>query len=200
MKKLLLVLMSLLLFIPTAISSASAETVGFKDVSSKYRFYDEILYLSGEGVISGFKDGSFKPSDYVTRAQAAIMIGRALNLDGTQRSTKFKDVPSTVASGYIASAVEKGIISGFKDGSYKPGQPVTRGQMAIFLDRAFTLKEGTKNSFKDVTSGMAAYQAILNVTVEGIASGYTDGTYKPETSCDSRSIFCIYGSYARFKV
>ena len=92
-------------------------------------------------VISGFKDGSFKPNDVVTRAQAAIMIGRALDLDGTQRSTKFKDVPSSsVASGYIASAVEKGIISGFKDGSYKPGQPVTRGQMAIFLNRAFHLK------------------------------------------------------------
>ena len=56
---------------------------GFKDVSSKYRFHDEILYLTGEEIITGFPNGSFKPDNVVTRAQAAIMIGRALDLDGT---------------------------------------------------------------------------------------------------------------------
>ena len=73
--------------------------------------------LSSEEVISGFTDGTFRPNDTVTRAQAAIMIGRALGLDGEPRNTKFNDVTSTVTgSGYIASAVEKGIISGFTDG------------------------------------------------------------------------------------
>ena len=48
--------------------------------------------------------------------------------------------------------------------TYKPDQPVTRGQMAIFLNRAFTLTTGQANSFKDVSSNMAAYQSILNVS------------------------------------
>ena len=52
--------------------------------------------------------------------------------------------------------------------------------MAIFLNRAFPLQEGKSNSFKDVSSGIAAYQAILNVTAESIASGYPDGTYRPD--------------------
>ena len=60
----------------------TGHAAGFKDVSSNIRFYDEIMYLSGEEVISGFPDGSFKPDQVVTRAQAAIMIGRALDLDG----------------------------------------------------------------------------------------------------------------------
>ncbi|TXC81597.1 S-layer homology domain-containing protein [Metabacillus litoralis] len=52
----------------------------------------------------------------------------------TQRDTKFKDVDkSSVASGYIASAVEEGIISGFLDNTYRPNEPVTRAQMAIFV-------------------------------------------------------------------
>ena len=96
------------------------------------------------------------------------------------KNTIFNDVPAAVTgSGYIASAVERGIISGFPDKSYKPGDPVTRGQMAIFLDRAFTLSKGKNNTFTDVASGMQAYQAILNVSASGIASGYPDDTYRP---------------------
>ena len=87
---------------------------GFKDVSPNYTFYNEVLYLSSEEIISGFPDGTFKPNDTVTRAQAAIMIGRALDLNGNQRDTTFRDVTSTVTgSGYIAAAVEKGIIRRF---------------------------------------------------------------------------------------
>ncbi len=58
----------------------TGQAAGFKDVSSNYRFYDEIMYLSNKDVISGFPGGSFKPDQVVTRAQAAIMIGRALDL------------------------------------------------------------------------------------------------------------------------
>ena len=72
------------------------------------------------------------------------------------------------------------LISGFTDGTYRPNQPVTRGQMAIFLNKAFTLTTGQVNSFNDVSSNMAAYQSILNVSANGIASGYSDGTYRPE--------------------
>jgi hypothetical protein len=127
----LIVFMGLLLSV--IVPSVSEAKTAFKDVSSNQRFYDEISYLINDGVISGFKDGTFGPDRVVTRAQAAIMIGRALDLDGAQRSTHFKDVDSTqVASGYIASAVKEGIISGYPDKTYRSDQPVTRGQMAIF--------------------------------------------------------------------
>lgn len=171
--------------IPNAYANTNEEStitkITFNDLSSNYRFYEEIYYLVDKDIISGFKDNRFRPDHAVTREQAAIMIGRALHLDGTQRSTKFKDVrEDSVASGYIASALEKEIITGFPDDTYRPSQPVTRGQMAIFLDRAFQLKEGKVNSFKDVKPGIAAYQAILNVTSEAIASGYPNGTYRPD--------------------
>ena len=120
------------------------------------------------------------------------MIGRALDLNGNQRDTTFRDVTSNVTgSGYIAAAVEKGIISGFPDGTYKPYQPVTLGQMAIFLNRAFTLTTGQENGFSDVSFNMAAYQSILNVSANGIASGYPDGTYRPDlaVTCGQFSAF-----------
>ena len=154
--------------------------IEFSDVPTNYTFHDEVLFLTSEGVISGFPDGSFRPEQSVTRAQAAIMIGRALGLDGTPRSTTFKDVDSSrVASGYIASATERGIINGFLNGTFRPDDPVTRGQMAIFLNRAYSLKTGTISSFIDVSLNMAAYQAILNVSATGIAYGYPDGSFRP---------------------
>ena len=112
------------------------------DLDSDFIFYEEIKFLAGVGVIAGYSDGTFRPNEKVTRAQAAMMIGRALNLDGTKRSAAFSDVSdSHQASGYIASAAEAGIIKGYQNGTFRPDETVTRGQMAIFLSRVFQLNE-----------------------------------------------------------
>ena len=144
MRKLLLsiVICSLVFTCFTISETKASSNQKFNDLSSNHRFYEEIFYLVNKDIISGFPDKSFRSDQYVTREQAAIMIGRSLHLDGSKRTTKFKDVPvDSVASGYIASAVEKGIINGFPDDTFKPTQPVTRGQMAILLDQAFQLKK-----------------------------------------------------------
>ncbi|MGM9923589.1 MAG: S-layer homology domain-containing protein [Bacillus sp. (in: firmicutes)] len=171
-------LFSLMLLL--SIVAPVGQAASFKDVSTNYRFYDEINYLTGKGIITGYPDGTFKPEQTVTRAAAAMMIGRALDLDGTQRKTKFKDVNSTmVASGYIQSAVEKGIISGFPDGTFKPNQSVTRGQLAIFLAKAFQLEKTATVTFKDVSPSMAAYPYIGKLVAANITTGYEDNTYRP---------------------
>lgn len=155
---------------------------GFYDVSKAYTFYDEIEFLTSKQIITGYSDGSFKPEASVTRAEAAIMIGRALGLNGDPQDTHFNDVTANVTgSGYIASAVERGIISGFPDNTYRPYQPVTRAQMAIILDKAFTLKNAHPNNiFTDISENMIAYPSILNAYANGIVNGFSDATYKPD--------------------
>lgn len=181
MKKTLSFLTSAVLAL--GISVPFAEAASFKDVSESYRFYDDIDFLSDAQIISGYPDGRFAPNDQVTRAQAAIMIGRTFDLDGTKRSTSFKDVSSnSVASGYIDSAVEAGIITGFPDGTFRPGQTVTRGQLAILLTRAFDLEETTTIKFKDVSPASKAYPYIGQLLAAGITSGYPDNTYRPNES------------------
>ncbi|WP_338449583.1 SpoIID/LytB domain-containing protein [Niallia oryzisoli] len=165
---------------------------GMRDVREDYRFYQEIAYLLEKNIITGFPDGNFGPEQTVTRAQAAIMIGRAAGLDGTQRDTIFADVPeASKASGYIASAVEKGIISGFPDKSFRPDEPVTRGQMAIFLAKAFELEREVPLTFTDISENSASYIYIKRILAEGITNGYPDGTYKPERSL-KRSEFSAF--------
>ena len=156
----------------------------FRDLPRNYTFYDEVRYLSDKGIISGYPDDMFRATAHVTRAEAAIMIGRALELNGNAKNTTFRDVTAKVTgSGYIASAVEKGIITGYPNGTYRPHEPVTRGQIAIFLDRAFELEPcKCANPFIDISSGQVAFQSIMSAHWNGIANGYSDGTYRPDTA------------------
>lgn len=160
--------------------TASAAAAEFKDMDSNYSFYNEIIYLKNKGIISGFTDGTFRPEEKVTRANVAVMLGKALELNGTKKPTPFKDVPSShQASGYIASAVDAGIISGYSDDTFRPNEIVSRGQMAIFLARAFHLKEEAVVPFTDVSSVMASYSYIKRIIAANLTAGYGDNTFRP---------------------
>ncbi|KAB7707089.1 hypothetical protein F9802_08745 [Bacillus aerolatus] len=157
-----------------------ASVISFSDVLKSERFYNEIYTLSNEGIITGFPDGTFRPNTTVTRAQAAIMIGRALELTIDSTETTFNDVSSSSkAAGYIAAAYKSKIITGFPDGTFRPDETVTRGQMAIFLARAFKLQDTTKINFSDVAENMAAYESIKRILAAQITVGYPDNTFKP---------------------
>lgn len=184
MKKFILILATVLLLggIFTSVSFAT----GFSDVEKGERFYDEIMYLTNESIITGFPNGTFQSDAAVTRAQAAIMVGRALGYDGTLQNTKYPDV-SGKASGYIAALTAKGIITGYPDGTYRPNNVVTRAEMAIFLNRAFVSSElkGTEY-FTDVGPAMKAYNSIANLRSLGVAMGYPDGTFRPTEKLDRK--------------
>ncbi len=121
---------------------------------------------------------------------------------GNNELLHFEDVgQSNFASGYIQSAMEAKIISGYTDGTFKPGKVVTRGEMAIFLARAFDLTVKAETSFKDVSPSMAASDSILEILAEGITGGYTDGTYRPnqDVTRDQFSAFLARALDDRFK-
>lgn len=127
--------------------SQSAATTTFKDIGTNHRAYKEITYLAQGKIVGGNALGQFKPASNVTRAEAAAMIGRALNLLGEKRKTSFSDVGSSnFASGYIQSASEQKIISGYKGGIFKPNGLITRGEMAIMISRAFGYSFGSSTT------------------------------------------------------
>jgi N-acetylmuramoyl-L-alanine amidase len=142
-------------------ATLSQAAVSFGDVPSGFRAYKEISYLAEGQVVSG-DNGKFYPAREVTRAEAAAMIGRAINLTGTKQATKFTDVPlQNFASGYIQSAVDQGIITGYSDGTFRPYNSVTRGEMALLINRAFGY-EGKKDVYvaADVLKRMGIAQGI----------------------------------------
>lgn len=78
----------------------------------------------------------------------------------------------------IADLVEKGVISGYQDGTFGPYQQLTRLQGAILLARALNLStENVKNpGFKDMTTNMNFYKEVAAVANAGIIRGKDGGT------------------------
>lgn len=161
------------------VSPAQAAT----DLPASHGFYDEMTYLVDKGVISGYGDGTIQPDKIVTRAEAAIMIGKLKNFDGTQTTTSFRDVyKSQKASGYIAAVHNANYIKGYPDGTFKPDEPITRGDMAMILDRVFNIIHIGRTPFSDVSENMKAHDAISAMVTGSIAAGYSDGTFRPKQS------------------
>lgn len=174
----------LFVFIVSITIAAPGQAMAFSDVQPSHSAQKEIEYLTVGKIISGTPDGKFLPNDEVTRAQAAAMIGRALQFNGVKRSTSFKDVASNnFASGYIVEASRKGIISGYKDKSFLPNKPVTRGEMALMLNRAFNLGASTIPD---------ANKKLMSL---GIAQGYPNGIFGSSATM-TRAHFAVFLSRA----
>jgi hypothetical protein len=93
----------------------------------------------------------------------------------------FRDVP---AGSYYDQAVswmlEKGITTGYADGTFKPSNNLNRGQLATFLHRLVGLPTGAPPAtFPDVPSSAYFAAAVSWMVDEGITTGYEDGTFKP---------------------
>ncbi|KAA0940157.1 S-layer homology domain-containing protein [Sporosarcina sp. ANT_H38] len=189
MKKTLSVLFILILTL-SLVPQVNAANTDFKDVPKNHANYAEIMFLVDKGVIKPTEN--FFPDKKVTREEVAVMVSKAVGLDGKQTQTKFKDVPeSRYSSGYINSAVEAGIINGYPDGTFKPNNLVTRGHMAAFIANAFKLTGQADIKFKDVPKGSTSYIAVRKLAFLNITSGYGDGTFKPNESL-SRAHFSAF--------
>lgn len=162
------------LIVPNGLVNANTN---FKDIGSTYRAQAEIVYLADRGIVSGYSDGTFLPDKQVTRAEAAAMLGRALNLDGEKRSTSFSDVSAgNMASGYIVELVKKGVISGYSNGTFRPDNVLNRGEMAVLINRAFNLGSGN---------------AATILMDKGIAQGFADGSFG-ESATIIRADFSVF--------
>lgn len=159
-------------------------TVEFTDTKGHWAKTD-IQKAVQYGIMKGYTNGTFKPENHLTRAQAASILVRALDLETTQ-AAPFKDI-----SGYaeetqaeIAAAYQYGLIKGYK-GNFNPGNKVTRSQLALMLYRAYESQFGEDYSasnippFNDIGNyDKETQDAIAMVYELKIAEG-SAGLYKP---------------------
>jgi hypothetical protein len=176
------------LFLSLFTSQVKAESVAieFTDVPSNKPYASAVYQLAGRNIISGHKDGTFKPDAAITRGQAAAIIAKLLKLD-TKKIKKdpgFKDVPSNLWNyGAIAAVAEKGIFSGYADGRFGPNDKITRAQMASILIKAFDFHyysySSTKNPFKDIEKLASHQDSVYTLHKLGITSGTSKTTFSP---------------------
>ncbi|WP_414579573.1 S-layer homology domain-containing protein [Anabaena sp. CCY 9402-a] len=102
--------------------------------------------LVGKGFISGFPDGTFAPNAPITRAQYAAVIAKTFNLPTNNPQSQFKDVKSDFwAASAITKAAQMGFISGFPDGTFRPGQNLTKVQAIVSVVNGLKLSGGSPN-------------------------------------------------------
>ena len=115
-------------------------------------------------------------------------------------SSMFSDVTNPNAAYYtpVYWGVKKGIVTGYSDGTFRPNNPCTRGQVVMFLWRAAGKPAPKSGSvkFKDVPTSHSYYKAILWASQKGIATGYSDGTFRPNDTCTRGQIVMFLWRYA----
>ena len=164
----------------------------FVDVAEDAVYYDAVLwayYHEPEQITSGFDATHFGPQNACTRAQVVTFLWRAAGCPEPTGSVDiFKDA-ADIASPYrkaVAWAVEKGITTGYGDGTFRPNDSVTRAQFVTFLWR-YEGKPATSGSiagFTDASSIAGPYQQAVAWAVEkGITTGYGDDTFRPNATC-----------------
>ncbi|CAN5644188.1 hypothetical protein BH20ACT2_BH20ACT2_24400 [soil metagenome] len=131
-------------------------------------------------VAAGTAGGAYQPERSVTRGQLASFVSRALSFDPTDTSggERFSDVAGSVHAPAIETVAAAGVVDGYPDGTFRPGEPVTRAQMASFLTRGFALPESDFQPFSDAAGSVHA-PSIRAVAAAGVAGGFPDGTYRP---------------------
>ena len=121
-------------------SQYESVTLPFADTASIGSYaLTAVKALYTEGIVSGTtgSDGKlyFNPGGSLTRAQAAAMIGRTQPKGYATVELTFSDAASipSYATYYIQTMAAQGVISGYADGTFRPGTNITRGQMAKIL-------------------------------------------------------------------
>ena len=168
----------------------------FADVPDGYWAAEAIAALADAGIVDGYPDHRYHPTLAVDRGAMAVYLSRALaggdtDVPDCPKDPTFLDVPPEHwAFRYIEHAVSSSIVEGYGEGQYHSDWPLTRGQMAVFIARAMVSPTGDEGlasyqppdtaSFADVPDSQWCFRQVEFLAGNGVASGYSDGTYGPE--------------------
>ncbi len=165
----------------------------FNDITSHWA-KDDIQFMVDKGIVKGMTADSFVPNANITRAQFATLLVNTLGLTEVRpEKATFKDVNNSAwYYGMVETAATNSLVSGYKDGSFKPEGKITRQEMAAMIANALTAKG------KSVASGEAAQllskfndkqqidgwaqNSVALAVKEGIISGRTASTFVPKAN------------------
>ena len=141
----------------------------FSDVPKSAWFYNDIVTLQEKGIITGYLDGTFKPQNSITNAEALKLILSVAGIEPEESNSKDNWI-----SGYINVANTKEIIN---KSNFKESEKITRLDVAEILVKALEIKDLpiTKRSiFKDTDNVSVNILNQLDI-IQGV--GKPDGVY-----------------------
>lgn len=116
----------------------SEGSINFSDVKNGSWFYSAVARAVAAGYVKGYSDGSFKPNNTITRAEAAVMIANTAKLSaneaGAYRFTDIGSIPAW-ARGSVGAVVAAGYMTGYPDGSFDANASISRAEAVSSLNR-----------------------------------------------------------------
>jgi N-acetylmuramoyl-L-alanine amidase len=177
------------------------QTPTFADVGSSSPAFQAVGFLSAAGIISGYKDGNFGPSDTLKRGQATKMLVLWQGVPLNSNAPSFPDLDDVYRS-YVETASAAGWITGYADGRFKPYSTLSRQQLAIIMVRAMgweDVAQGLSGAQVDATLSAFVDKAKISEVArpyvavaasEGLFGGDATGNLKPKDGI-TRAQFCL---------
>ena len=160
-------------------AKTDATQMAFTDVAAGSWYYDAVKYAVENKIMTGTSETSFNPNAKLTRSMLAQILYNHAGKPASSAAS-MKDVAS---GSWYASAVgwaaQQGIVTGYSDGSFKPGESITREQLALMLYRyaGSPAVTGTLDNFGDASAVSSyAQDAMKWATANGIITGNGSAT------------------------
>lgn len=140
----------------------------FTDLQKSIWYNVAVSTMADADIISGYKDGTFQGDQWITRAEFATIAARFDS--GTYTgSDKFSDIGNHWAKEYINRATEKGWITGYDDGTFRPDSPITRAEAVTLINRVLNREKNLTlhpdmRIWSDNVSGQWYYQNMQEAT------------------------------------
>lgn len=149
----------------------------FSDVGAHAWYGTALAWAAGEGIVTGFGDGTFRPDEPVNRAQLASMLWNLADRPPSAGDVAFADVAPTAWYGpAVGWIVELGYAEGFPNGTFRPLDPVNRAQGVRWLYAA--------RPFDDVAAGAWYASGVDWGRFRQVVTGYEDHTFRGDLTGD----------------
>lgn len=137
------------------VRSKSLRAQIFADVSASHKYQEAIAFVQQKEIMSGYGDGTFKPDGQLNRAEAVKILIAANELKILPAGTNFPDVDASAwYARYVATALARGLVKGYGNGEFKPGNTISRAEfLKIALEAAnIALPQVINKPYPDVNT------------------------------------------------
>ncbi|MFC3343048.1 immunoglobulin-like domain-containing protein [Paenibacillus abyssi] len=141
----------------------------------------DIELLANKHIVYGSTADTFAPDTEITRAQFAALLVRSLGLAEDKAGNPFTDVKTgDWFAGAVETAQKAGLISGYKDGTFRPNTPITREQMVSIIARALKF--------------VGKVPQVEALTLERFADAFSIADWAKEASSQLLAVHIIHGT------
>lgn len=151
-----------------------------KDIDQSKWYHEAVHYVVEKGIMNGYNKNEFGPNDTLSRAMLAQILYNNAGKPAASKNTSCSDIkPGDWFASAVNWASENNIVTGFTDGTFKPGANITREQLAVMLYRyaGQPATTGSLANFTDAASVSSyAQQAMQWATANGIITGNGSAT------------------------